>query len=278
MSHPIGRHSISRLPSVKFDGEYRVLGCIPSDDNHDFPNFGEQLFGQAQNELREIDLAPTYNNRILNQGSTSACVGHGCASGMELVWKQLGNPPQEFTPFFIYGLINGGRDAGAMISNGLMALKRYGAALNGSLPAGVMFQNQFPQEAMTQAMRFRLSMAFKCGNFDEICQAVNLGFAAPVGLMVGDNFSMVDANGVCPLRTSGGGGHCVLGVGLKKHPSYGWLLKIQNSWGERFGNKGHAYLRREHFSQMAPDAFAIQAAFDDPQDTKPDDNVPVVTG
>lgn len=275
MKFAIGKKSISNLPSVKFDGEYRVFGCIPSDDNHDFPMFGSQIFGQAQNELREIDLAPVYNNRILNQGSTSACVGHGCASGMELVWKQLGNKAQDFTPFFTYGLINGGQDAGAMISNGLMALKRYGGCPNGLLPNGVMFQNQFPQDAMTQALRFRLSLAFKCGSYDEICQAINLGFSCPLGIMVGDNFSNVDSDGVAPLRTSGGGGHCILGVGLKKNPRYGWTIKIQNSWGTRFGINGYAFLRKEHFNQMAPDAFAIQAAFDDPQ-SNGEDTVPVV--
>ncbi len=278
MKHPIGPLSISSLPAIKFDGEYRVLGCIPSDNNHDFADFGSQVFGQAQNELREIDLSPTYNNRILNQGSTSACVGHGCASGMELVWKQIGNKAQDFTPFFTYGLINNGRDAGAMISSGLMALKQYGACPNGLLQPGQMYQQQFSQEAFAQAKRFRLSLAYKCGSFDEICQAINLGFCCPLGIMVGDDFSNVDNDGVCPLRTRGGGGHCILGVGLKRHQRYGWLIKIQNSWGTRFGINGHAYLRREHFSQMAPDAFAIQAAFDDPQDTNTEDDVPVVTG
>lgn len=276
MSFAIGKQSVSLLPSIKFDGEYRVLGCIPSDDNHDFPMFGSQVFGQAQHELREIDLAPVYNNRILNQGSTSACAGFACASGMETVWKQLGNKAQDFTPFFTYGLINNGRDAGAMISHGLMALKRYGACPTGVLPNGVMFQNQFSQEAFKQAMRFRLSLAFKCGNFDEICQAINLGFCCPLGIMVGDNFSNVDNDGVAPLRTSGGGGHAILGLGLKKNPRYGWTIKIQNSWGTRFGINGFAYLRREHFNLMSPDAFAIQAAFDDPQDTNTEDDVPVV--
>lgn len=127
-------------------------------------------------------------------------------------------------------------------------------------------------------MRYRLSMAFKCNSFDEICQAINLGFCCPLGIKVGDNFSNVDSEGVCPLYDRGGGGHCILGVGLKKHARYGWLIKIQNSWGTRFGINGFAYLRREHFNQMSPDAFAIQAAFDDPQDSTPDDEVPVVIG
>ena len=278
MKHPIGPLSISSLPAIKFDGEYRVLGCIPSDNNHDFADFGSQLFGQAQHDLREIDLSQTYTIKINDQGSTSSCVGQGCDAGMELVWQQTGNPFRDFDAYFTYGLINGGRDAGAMISSGLMALKKYGAAPKGILSPGQMYQQQFTQQVYNEAARFKLAMAFKCNTFDEICQAINLGFCCPLGIMVGDNFSNVDSEGISPLRTRGGGGHCILGVGLKRHPRYGWLIKTQNSWGTRFGINGFSYLRREHFSQMAPDAFAIQTVFDDPKDTNTEDDVPVVTG
>lgn len=273
--YPIGPLSISNLPSIKFDGVYRVLGCIPSDDNHDIPNFDTFLTAQAVNELREIDLSQTYVAHINDQGRTSSCVGQGSDAGMEMVWQQMGNAPVDFDAYFVYGLVNGGRDAGGMISNALMALKQYGACPTGLLPRGVMFSNQFPPEAFEAAKRFRLSMAFKCNTFDEICQAINVGFCCPLGIMVGDNFPQIDEDGVAPLPAGGGGGHCILGVGIKMHPQYGWVIKIQNSWGKRFGMDGYCYLRREHFRQMSPDAFAIQAAFDDPQDTNPADDVPV---
>lgn len=137
---PIGRKSISRLPSIKFDGEYRVMGCIPSDNNHDFADFGSQLFGQAQHDLREIDLTAAYLTEIADQGSTSSCVGQGCDAGMELVWQQHGHKRMDFDAYFVYGLINNGRDAGAMISTGLMALKGKGACPKGILKPGQMYQ------------------------------------------------------------------------------------------------------------------------------------------
>src|ERR1700753_21924 len=135
MSYPIGPKSISGLPAIKFDGEYRILGCIPSDNNHGLPNFGDQIFKQS--ELKEIDLSTTYNNRILDQASTSGCVGHGVASGMELVWKQVGNDPQNFSPFFIYGLVNHNRDPGARISDALVVVKKIGACPAEIMPPGV---------------------------------------------------------------------------------------------------------------------------------------------
>src|SRR3989344_3249046 len=165
----IGPLSISNLPAVKFDGVWRVLGCIRSDDKHDFVNFGDAIKSAATFELREIDLSP-FNNRILDQGSTSACVGHGCASGMEIGWCQAGRPVQYFNPFYIYGWINGGRDGGAMISDALMELKTRGVCKAESLPPGVMFSNQFPADAIEEAKRFRIAQAYKCRTFDEICQ------------------------------------------------------------------------------------------------------------
>ena len=54
--------------AVYFDGEWRVLAYIPSDNNHDFPKYSSRV-GFADSEIKEIDLR-WYANRLLNQGST----------------------------------------------------------------------------------------------------------------------------------------------------------------------------------------------------------------
>jgi hypothetical protein len=274
----IGKYSISNLPSIKFDGFYRVLACIPetSESIKEFPKFGSAMATTLDpSQWQEIDLE-WYNLPILNQGMTSSCVGHGTCSGMEMCYKQSGRPLVPFTPFFAYGLINGGRDAGAQISDALKALMQYGICRLGDIPAGTMFQNQFPPTAFEIAKRFKLAQAYHCQTFEDICSAITLGFVCPLGLYVGNNFPNLDSEGVAPLPAGGGGGHCVLGMGLKKSAKYGWLIKIQNSWGSNFGKNGHCYLQRGHFNMMNPDAFAIQAIIDDPQDNTPADEVPIV--
>lgn len=274
----IGPQSISNFPAIKFDNEYRVLAYIPSDNNHDFSDWDE-YYSNIQSvetfELREIDLS-WYVNRILNQGSTSSCVGQCAAEGMEIVWKQAGNKTQLFNPYFTYAHINNGRDAGAMISDSLMSLKRDGACPHDLLENRVYYKNNLPQQAIQAAKRFKLFKGYQCRNFDAICQSINLGFVTPLGIMVGQNFTQVDSEGISPLPNGGGGGHCLLGLGLKRHQRYGWLIKVQNSWGQRFGMNGFCYLHKGHFQYMAPDAFAIQAAYDDPQDNTPHDEVPTV--
>jgi hypothetical protein len=276
----IGRFSISNLPSVKFDGVWRVLGCIPETEESkaQFPLFGDSIRANSpldQSQWQEIDLS-WFAPPILDQGMTSSCVGHGSCSGMEMCWLQSGRSLVEFNPYFIYGLINNGRDAGAMISDALTALKQYGVCLKDDLKSGVMFKSQFPQSAFDNAKRFRLIQAYRCATFEEICSAITLGFVCPLGIYVGNNFPQLDGEGVAPLPAGGGGGHCILGVGLKKSSRYGWLIKIQNSWGMRFGMKGYCYIHKGHFSQMSPDAFAIQTVTDDPLDNTPQDEVPTV--
>ena len=275
----IGKFSISNLPAVLFDGIYRVLACVPETEETKakFPKFG--AFNAAPldpSTWREIDLA-WHNPPVLDQGMTSSCVGHGSADGMHMCYMQSGKKFVQFSPFFTYGLINGGRDAGGMISDALTALQQYGICPKEDLSPGVMFQNQFPQKAFDNAKRFKLVQAYHCPDFETICAAISVGFVCPLGIWVGNNFSQVDSDGVCPVPAGGGGGHCILGCGLKKSTKYGWLIKIMNSWGSNFGNKGYAYIHKGHFQKMQPDAFAMQSVTDDPQENAGDDQVPVAT-
>lgn len=270
--------SNTTLPGVWFDGCYRVLACTPETPESvaAFPSFGSAFMGAGPVEPQEIDLT-WYGTDILNQLATSSCMGHAVGTGLEYGWMQGGRPKKNFNPYFTYGLCNGGRDQGSMISDGLKVSMQYGICEREALPRGVMYQNQFPRSAFDNASRFKLAQAFRCDTFEDILRAISLGFPVPLGIMVGNNFPNLDSDGVAPLPGGGGGGHAILGVGTKKHRRYGWLVKIQNSWGKNFGMNGFAYLHAGHFRYMRPDAFAIQSMADDPQDSTPADEVPVAT-
>lgn len=270
---PISFHSISDLPSVEFDGIYRVLGCLPSFDNQ-FPMFGWSNTVLDESQWQEMDFGH-YNPPVKNQGQYSSCVGFSSSTCMEVAWMQSGRPFAGFSPWFIYGTINGGRDAGARISDALLSLKSKGVCPDGGVEPGTIQQNKFPSVAYDDARRFRIFEAYQCGSFEEVCSAITLGFPVALGVKVGTNFAGLDEEGVAPLPKGFGGGHAIAGIGLKRSSKYGWVVKIQNSWGRNFGLGGCCYLRKEHFSAMHPDAFAIQAIFDDPLDDTPEDEVPV---
>lgn len=269
----IGPLSVSNLPAIEVNGVWRVLGLIPSTEDSlvGFKNFGEEMRGVGASELQEIDLS-WRNNRVLDQGVTSSCAGHAACSGFENCYVQAGRNFKAFNPFFIYGLVNGGRDAGAMLSDVLRALTASGVCGQEDLPPNVMFKSQFPAAAFDVAKNYKVENAYHCRNFDEICHALSLGFYTVLGIMVGRDFGQLDSEGVAPVPRSPVGGHALLGVGLKKSSRYGWLIKIQNSWGGNWGMNGFAYLRREHFDLMPPDAFAVQSV------TGPGGPPPVVSG
>lgn len=268
--------SQSSLPAIHHAGVWYVLGYIPSTPEKlaAFPNWGDANRVLPESEWMEIDL-DIYNLTVKSQGTTSSCVGHGATSGVELSIMQSGRPYQLLSPYFTYGQINGGRDQGAMISDALTSLMRIGACPDHLAPRGAMYKHQFPSECTRAASAWKISKAFHCNNFAAIASAITTGFPVPLGIMVGQNFGDLDSEGVSPLPNGGGGGHCILGVGLKKLRR-GWVIKIHNSWGLSWGRGGCSYITNSHFRYMQPDAFAIQVVTDDPNDNTPEDEVPPV--
>lgn len=263
------------FPAIFFDGYYRVLSYKPSPEN-DLPLFGKTFMGADPMPLRDIDLS-WESHRILNQRNTSSCVAHATATGMEILYKQRQNVQKNFNPYFMYALINGGYDDGAYISDAMSASMKYGICETDAFPSDkVYYKRSLTKEAYDNAARFKLDQAYRCTSFDQICQALNLGFVVNIGINVGDNFTSVDSEGIAPLARGVLGGHSMLACGLKNHPKYGWLIKVQNSWGSNFGIKGYCYLRKEAFGGRALDCFAFQGVLDDPKDPNKADDVPVV--
>lgn len=271
---------ISDLPSVKFDGIWRVLGMIPStlESKKNFPLFSSMMSPNNLNPSlwQETDFE-WYKLNVWNQHMTSSCVAQSTTMGFQYCVKQLGKDFFELNPYFAYAFINNDKDRGAMITDAMRALQRFGCCLKEDLPLKVTFRRQLPAKAIENAKRFKLLKAYLCNNFEQICSAITLGFVVPLGIWVDNNFAKLDKEGISgtPVGRSGGG-HAILGMGLKKSKRYGWVIKIQNSWGERFGMKGFSYIHKGHFERMHPDAFAIQSVNDDPLDATPENEVPIV--
>jgi len=264
------------FPSIYFDGYYRVLSHKLSPEDTNIPYFASANFAAAP-ELKEIDMS-WQSHRILNQKNTSSCVAHATTTGMEILYKQRQNVNEDFNPFFMYALINGGSDEGAYISDAMDAAMKFGICEKDAIQSDrVLYKNQLSKTSYENASRFKLEKAYRCTTFDQVCQALNLGFVVNIGILVGSNFARVDSDGIAPLPNGGGGGHSMLACGLKKHSKYGWLVKLQNSWGENFGQKGYCFVRKEHFEYYSKlDCFAFQGVIDDPKDPIPQDDVPTV--
>lgn len=283
----IGRRAVIRysIPKVSHGVKRRLprwdinFRADPKDNYRSIED--EKHVWRRVNGLETVPFnGPVFNLTVEGDNSYVAegigvhnCVGQASRTAFSYAWDISGQPHHDFHPRFVYTLINGGRDEGAIISDALVALKTYGIALNSDGPTEALFRRHFSKQAFETAKRFKVLEGYKLRSFEEICSAISNGLAVVSGIMVGRNFGNLDSEGTCPVPDYPLGGHALCHIGLKRSHTGAWLLETQNSWGTRWGNGGFCYLRKEHYSPqwgMPMDAYAIQADADDPQDDSND--------
>ncbi len=269
-------HASNNLP-MHYDGqEWRVLGALQPQTCRLSP-FSEVFSTLDETQWSEFSVKD-WNPKILNQGQYSSCVGHGACSAFTVAWALSGQKLHGFSPTFIYGLINGGRDAGALVGDSLEVLRDTGICFMNQVGENVVFESQFPTEAFTTAKRFRILDAYKINSFPEMGTALTRGMVCVSGIAVGNNFSNLDSNGVAPLPDRVIGGHCLAHLGLKRLSKGIWVVETVNSWGANWGLGGYCYLQQHAWDPSFGfpfDAYAIGAVCDDPEEFETD--TPVVT-
>lgn len=250
------------LPAVDDgSGNMRVLACLSPHRNNAFPKLSQQMSASAPPQWQEIQIDQVCKLLLTNQGSQSSCVGHGTGTCWEAAWQMAGQvmPADPFSRTYVYSWVNGGQDAGAVISEAATALTLHGDCTIKEAPEGAIFRRQLAKDADQVASRYKPLIIMHCQTYDEICAAIAVGFPVVLGITVGRNFSNLDGFGLSPLPDVPLGGHCLAGLRLMNHPQFGWVVGAFNSWGKWGVNgSGLCYLRREHFDQQT-DAFAIQA-------------------
>lgn len=261
------KYHTNGLPYVEDgSGHRRVLGCLAADPKKfaHLPRFADSFPTLPRSQWKECQDDDS-DLPILDQNGHGSCVGHGSCSAFQHVWNKSGFGPQRFSPCFLYGLINGGSDNGAVVGDAMDALMQKGICLETTVPEGnQIYQSQFPQTAFTEAQRFKLERAYRVSSFDEIATAVQMGFAVSTGVDIGRAFEP-DAQGVLPDLRGSSGGHCTCQRRGLKNIGGKWYLFSQNSWGTSWGLQGRFWIPESYF-QGQTDHFV--PAFDsfDPQD------------
>lgn len=252
---------IQGVPCIDAGGSLRKLAALkPTDD--DKAHFKAKLFRHVKaidpSQWKECDLS-SFGSPIRDQKQYGSCTGHAGVAALDIVRRQEGQTPVLLSCTFPYSLVNGNRDNGASVSSILKVLEQVGTCTFEECGTDQIFQNQYAKNCFDTAKKYQVIQAFTCASFEEICEAVNAGFPTPFGIQVGQNFSRLNTDGVCPPADTVVGGHALCGIGLKKSRTGTWLLKFQNSWSIAWGLKGFAYLSKGSFDNMV-DAYAIMYA------------------
>ncbi len=265
-------HEGNGLPMIEEGGELRVLGCLPPRPVVGLGDWASNRPTLDRSRWQEIDAAAAYMDApVRDQDGLSECTGEASAEAVSHSRLRDGQPYVSLHPGFPYSLVNGGRDEGAVISDILEAVKKYGICRTDKAAPKAIFTNQFNQAAVADALNFRIRDAFRCLTAEEIWSALSLGRVVVAGILVGQNFGNLNGYGVAPLPDRILGGHALCLTGLKSCGAQGLCAHTKNSWSPAWGVKGWCYLTEQHFDRRV-DAYAIEigGVIDDPTDNTTD--------
>ena len=199
-------HEDSGLPMIDQGGTLRVLAALPGRTSYaSAPPWAGARPILPRDQWQETSLRGL-RVPVADQGRTSSCVGQAAAAAFRRSWQLSGQTDRDFSPYWIYGLINRGKDAGAVLGDAVEAMQKHGVAVAGDpkeadLPTRLWYPQQLASlpSVRAKAKRFRVleSWHLQGGSvFDMIGSALTLGFAVVSGILIGQDFGTLDAEGV----------------------------------------------------------------------------------
>jgi hypothetical protein len=200
-----------------------------------------------------VHLVPS----VLNQGSHGACVGFGCTQGVKVLRRGMILPDADLSAWDLYRRICGGRDAGANISDGLVALRDEGVATLTTCPSFTLSRSK-SVEWKADAERHKIEEWFDCPTREAIATALQKGFVVPFGVPVTSSWEP-DSDGWINPRGGTRGGHCILGLGFAEKNGK-WGIPFVNSWDDDWGIKGFAIYPLDLIDNEYADAWAGRTA------------------
>ena len=212
---------------------------------------------------------------VFDQGSLGSCTGNAFVGALEYLENKkhdIDNTNDDFiglSRLFVYynermleGTLN--QDAGAMIYDGIKALSSYGSCKEEFFPYDItQFANKPSDEAYANGKQ-RLITHFSQVPINEEAFITTLAGSYPIvfGIMIFESFESraVAQTGMVPMPNRNSekclGGHAVLVCGYNRPAR---LLKVRNSWGPDWGERGYFYLPFDYVFQagLASDAWVI---------------------
>lgn len=254
------------LPGVVTpDGQIRLLGALPPKP-HGLTSWKDGNNPVIPRAQWKPFSRPRPGVPILDQGQHGSCVGHGSTTALMMSRASAGMTFKLLSPCFLYGLINGGRDQGANISDAMAALLKTGTCLESEVPEGDIYASRFPKSAYASAANYKALDCYGLQDFDDVGSALQLGWDVSFSVCVGNRFMRVDSDGIAGVDP-GYGNHCVYAGEEMILINGVWYCGGRNSWGLTYGNKGRFRWGERHIStESAFDAFAVRTATSAPDD------------
>ena len=264
-------------PFIDSTGESRGLGLLLPAPGFvsDLPTFEENVQVLERAEIEEIAKSGAADKRTVfgagwrsNQRNKNSCNGYAAAKANAKAIFRRSGVKLALSGAYVYSKINGGRDRGSMLDDGMKAIQEFGCALESTVAWDAIYPGLYPASADEEAKRFRAFECFHTRDVTAFLSGLALGFDGVCAVHVNKTFDRFDDRGVCG-GGNGPGNHAVGADGLRW--DRGVIVNGDNSW-DLWGDGGRMGLDpAKHFEQpIQYHAFyLIRSTSDDPQGENP---------
>lgn len=207
---------------------------------------------------------------IKNQRNHGSCQGFASAAAVTRARVRRGLARVDLSGAYAYSLVNGGRDQGSMLEDGMAACAAKGYATEATVGWDAIYPSRYDRaKADAEAARFRAFEVYAVRSAAGLFSALAGGFDCVVAVHADSEFMRLDARGVAQ-GGSGPGNHA---VGCDDLWWDGELIAAgYNSWDVTYGFQGRMGLTwNRHFGPTTRYHvfYAIRSTSDDPQGDNP---------
>lgn len=244
------------LTPITIGGRKRRLGLLPPPEEFvsSLPVFGDVVEPLDRQTLEAIAKSTTATGRtqfdssfIKDQGQYGSCAGFAGAGCLTRARIRRGLKRVDLSGAYLYSLVNGGRDNGSMLDDGMRALMATGCATAETVKPHQIYPSKYDRaKANREAAKYKALECYQVRTEAELWTALALGFDCVVAVHAGRSFDSLK-NGIAGVDR-GQGNHAVMCDGLLW--AGGEIVGDGvNSWGTRWGDRGRMLLRWGHFQQ-----------------------------
>jgi len=248
---------MSNPKTITINGRMRKLGTLKPDAGFvsSMPVFESRVEPLDESTLVRIAKSNTATGRtmfdssfIQDQGQYGSCNGFAGAAALTRARIRRGLKRVNLSGAYLYSLINGGRDNGSMLDDGMQALQSRGCATIETVKSHQIYPSKYDRsKADREAAKHKALECYQIGSREGLWTALALGFDVVVAVHAGSQYSQLDVNGVSGVNR-GNGNHAVICDGLM-YAGGEIVGDSPGSWGVRWGEKGRTKLRWRHFEQ-----------------------------
>lgn len=185
---------------------------------------------------------------IMDQKSHGSCNGFAGAGALSRARYLRGiQDGLLLSGAYLYSLINGGRDNGSALEDGLRAIQKYGIAPASLVTWDMIYPSRQPRSAKAEAEKRKGLACYACQTKQGFRTAVAAGFPVIVAVHAGRNFQRLNAQGIAGVDT--GRGNHAIHVDDVRIVGGTEVYDSVNSWNLNYGTRGRAYLTWDSFAQ-----------------------------